>query len=123
MVINVEERPPTEERVSYLEGAYGHLATKADVADARADLRTAIAETETRVTQAVAETETRVIQLVAESETRMTRLIAESETRTTKLIAELRAEIAESQTKATRWMLAIAGFIIAAITLLDRLFG
>ena len=86
MTINIEERPSTEERVSYLEGAYGHLATKEDVAD----LRTAIAESETRVTRQ---------------------------------IAELRAEIAESQTKSTRWMLAIAGFIIAAITLLDRLLG
>ena len=86
MTINTEERPPTEERVSYLEGAYGHLATKEDVAN----LRTAIAESETRVIR---------------------------------LIAELRAEIAESQTKSTRWMLAIAGFIIAAITLLDRLLG
>ena len=112
MVINVEERPPTEERVSYLEGAYGHLATKEDVANLRADLRTAIAETETRVTQRV-----------AESETRMTRLIAESETRTTKLIAELRAEIAESQTKTTRWMIIIGGFIIAAITLLNSILG
>lgn len=86
MTINTEERPPTEERVSYLEGAYGHLATKEDVAN----LRTAIAESENRVIR---------------------------------LIAELRAEIAESQTKTTRWMLAIAGFIIAAITLLDRLLG
>ena len=101
MTINIEERPSTEERVSYIEGAYGHLATKEDVANLRADMRTAIAESETRVT----------------------RLVAESETRTTKLIAELRAEIAESQTKSTRWMLAIAGFIIAAITLLDRLLG
>ena len=90
MTINTEERPPTEERVSYLEGAYGHLATKEDVANLRADMRTAVAESETRVTR---------------------------------LIAELRAEIAESQTKSTRWMLAIAGFIIAAITLLDRLLG
>lgn len=65
MVINVEERPTIEERVSYLEGAYGHLATKEDVAN----LRTAIAESETRVIRLIAELRAEI----AESQTKTTR--------------------------------------------------
>ena len=44
-----EERPTTEERVSRIEGVLPHLATKADVAELRADLTKQIAESETRV--------------------------------------------------------------------------
>lgn len=107
MTVNVEEIPPAEERVGYHEGAYGHLAAKADVADVRT---------------AIAETETCVIQRIAESETRITQRIVESETRIAGLIAELRAEIAKSQTETTRLMV-IGGFIIVGIALLDRLLG
>ena len=56
-----------EERLSRLEGAYEHLATKADL-------------------QAV---ETRMIKQIADSETRMTKQIAESETRTVKWMVGL----------------------------------
>ena len=69
MTINAEERPPAEERVGYLEGAYGHLAAKADVANLRADMRTAIAESETRVTRQIAELRAEI----AESQTKATR--------------------------------------------------
>ena len=44
----------TEERLSRLEGAYEHLATKADVADLRAELaglKVLIAESEARVSR------------------------------------------------------------------------
>ena len=44
-----EERPTAEERVSRIEGVLPHLATKADVAELRADLTKQIAESETRV--------------------------------------------------------------------------
>ena len=44
-----EERPTTEERVSRIEGVQTHLATKADVAELRADLTKQIAESETRI--------------------------------------------------------------------------
>ena len=57
----------SEDRLSRLEGAYEHLATKADL-------------------QAL---ETRMVKQVADSETRMTKQIAESETRTVKWMVGL----------------------------------
>ena len=72
MVMRAEERPSTEERLSRLEGAYPHLATKADVAELRADFR---------------------------------------------------AENAKSEARMIRWLLAVGGLIVAAITLIDRLLG
>ena len=89
-----EQRPSTEERVSRIEGAQPHLATKADVAEAEA----------------------RIARQIAESETRTNRQIAESEARLTK-------QIAESDTRMIRWMLTFAAFGIAAITVMYRLFG
>ena len=74
-----EERPSIEERVSRIEGAQAHLATKADA--------------------------------------------AQSETRITRQLAEIRAEIAKSEARVIRWMLAIGGFGIAAITVINRLLG
>lgn len=47
----VEELFPVEERVSRLEGAYGHLATRVDVSD----VHTSIAESEMRTTERIAE--------------------------------------------------------------------
>ena len=44
-----EERQTTEERVSRIEAVLPHLATKADVAELRADLTKQIAESETRI--------------------------------------------------------------------------
>ena len=57
----------SEDRLSRLEGAYEHLATKADL-------------------QAL---ETRMVKQVADSETRMTKQISESETRTVKWMVGL----------------------------------
>lgn len=71
MTINVEERPPAEERVGYIEGAYGHLAAKADVVDVCADVRTAIVESETRVAGLIAELRAEI----AKSQTETTRLM------------------------------------------------
>ena len=79
MVINTEERRSTEERVSRLEGGYDHLATKEDVANVRTE---------------VAESESRTAQRIANAESRITRLL-----------------------------IAIGVLIVAAITLIDRLFG
>ncbi len=39
MTTSVEDRIGLEDRVSRLEGAYEHLATKADLADLRAELK------------------------------------------------------------------------------------
>lgn len=93
MATNTEERRSTEERVSRLEGGYDHLATKADVAQTRTE---------------VANVRTEVANVRTEN--------AESESRTAQ-------RIADAQSRNTRWLIAIAGLIIAAVTLIDRLFG
>ena len=55
--IITEERPSTEERVSRIEGEQRHLATKADIAELRAD----IAKSEARMTARIAASEARNI--------------------------------------------------------------
>ena len=67
-----------EERLSRLEGAYEHLATKAD-----------LQAVETRMVKQIADSETRMAKRIADSETRMTKQIAESETRTVKWMVGL----------------------------------
>ena len=86
----------TEERLSHLEGAYEHLATKADL-------------------QAL---ETRMIKQIADSETRMTKQITDSETRMTKQIADLNTDsakrTAESETRIVKWVVGVMiGGIVA----------
>lgn len=93
MVINTEERRSIKERVSRIEGGYDHLATKEDVANVRTD----VAGVRTDIANVRTE--------AAESEARNAQRTAESEARN------------------RRWLIAIGGLIVAAITLLDRLFG
>ena len=50
-----------EERVSRLEGGYEHLATKADLSDLRADLKTDIARVESRLEAKLASLESRLL--------------------------------------------------------------
>ena len=40
--VHMTTQPSTEERLAHLEGAYAHLATKADVADLRGELKAEI---------------------------------------------------------------------------------
>ena len=71
--IITEERPSsTEERVSRIEGVLGHLATKADVAELR---------------------------------------------------AEILAEMAKSEARNVRWLIAIITVAVAVITIIVRLMG
>ena len=115
MNIRAEENAATEDRISRLEGAHEHLATKADVAE----VRTAIAESESRTTQRIADLRTeneeqrnrsleeRVSYLedahkylatkadVAEVRT----AIAEFETRIAQRIADLRTENEEQRNR------------------------
>lgn len=67
-----------EERLSHLEGAYEHLATKAD-----------LQALETRMTQRIAESDARSAKQRADMETRLTKQIAEAETRTVKWMVGL----------------------------------
>ena len=55
--IITEERPSTEERVSRIEGEQRHLATKADIAELRAE----IAKSEARTSARIAASEARNI--------------------------------------------------------------
>ena len=64
-----EERPTTEERVSRIEAVLPHLATKADVAELRADVTMRIAESEARTAAQIAEVRAEM----AKFETRMVR--------------------------------------------------
>ena len=64
-----EERPTTEERVSRIEAVLPHLATKADVAELRADVTMRIAESEARTAALIAEVRAEM----AKFETRMVR--------------------------------------------------
>ncbi len=151
MVIHAEEKPRAEERLSHLEGAYDHLATKADVADLRtemqagfaegraetADLRTEVrtgfAEAEARSNRQIAElrkenaeAEARTNQQIAELRTEMQTGFAEVRTETAEMrtgFAEVRTENAENQTRLIRWAIAIGALVAAAVTLLDRLLG
>lgn len=66
---------PPEHRLSRLEGAYEHLATKADVQ-----------ALETRMIQQIADSEARSAKQRADMETRLTKQIAESETRIVKWV-------------------------------------
>ena len=49
--------------------------------------------------------------------------VAEPENRAARRFADLRAEIAESKSATIRWTLAIGGLVIAAITVIGRVFG
>ena len=75
------------------EGGDDRLATKADVSGTRTDLANVRTELAKLRTQ-----------------------IAEGETRTAQ-------RIADAQSRITRWLIAVAIFIVAAVTLLDRLFA
>ena len=65
----------SEERLSRLEGAYEHIATKAD-----------LQALETRMTQQIADSEARSAKQRADMETRLTKQIAEAETRIVKWV-------------------------------------
>ncbi len=64
MTTQTDDRPSTEERVSRLEGAYDHLATKADVAELRTEVvkwRADIAAMESRLRADLSAMESRLI--------------------------------------------------------------
>ena len=50
-----------EQRVSHLEGGFEHLATKADVAELRAELKSDVAELKAELKTEIAQSESRII--------------------------------------------------------------
>lgn len=56
----------TEERVSRLEGAYKHLATKADLADVKAELKAALADVKAELKADIAELKVETVKSIAD---------------------------------------------------------
>ena len=65
----------TEERVSRLEGAHEHFATKADIADVKAELKANIAEAKAELKADIANVKTDVRELRSELRAMETRLL------------------------------------------------
>ena len=86
------------ERIARLEGAYEHLATKAD-----------LAQLELRLTQEMAQLELRLTQEMAQMESRLTQEMTQLETR-----------MAQLESRMTWRMIGAAGVIIAAVGLIVR---
>ena len=127
MTMRTVERATTEERVGYLEGAYNHLPTKSDVFGVEKQLSDRIAQSRTELSDRIAESKTELSDRIAESRTESRTENAELRTEMREGFAQLRTEIAEAvadaQARTTRLIIVVAGVSIAAVTLLDRLFG
>ena len=141
MVIETQERITDPERLSRLEGAYGHLATNADLAAVEMRVTERIAASEIRTAEKIAASEIRmterIAEKIAESEVRMTERIAdkiaESEARTAKMIAESEIrtteKIAASESRLLKWGIggvasafaALASLMIAGFAFMYRL--
>ena len=93
---------PITERVARLEGAYEHLATKAD-----------LAQLELRLTQEMAQVELRLTQEITQAESRMAQEMTQVESR-------MAQEIARVESRMTWRMIGAAGVIIAAVGLIVR---
>ena len=127
MVTETQERITDPERLSRLEGAYGHLATNAGLAAVEMRVTERIAASEIRMTERmakmIAESEVRmterIAEKIAESEARTAKIIAESEIRTTEKIAaseiRLMAKIAESESRLIKWGIGVVASAFAAL--------
>ena len=119
-----------EERVSSMEGAYEHIATKSDIQELRGDTRTAIqelrGETNTAIEQLRGELNASTEQLRGELNAATERLQGEIEASKQELRAEFVSQIRASETRVVKW---VAGMmvgsslgIITAMAALLRLF-
>jgi len=113
MATETRERITDPERLSRLEGAHLHMATKADIAALETRLVAMLAESDEKR----AESEARVMARIAESDEKR----AESEIRvmariaeTNQKIAETNERIAESNSRLIRWGIGIAVTAFAA---------
>ena len=102
MATETRERITDPERLSRLEGAHLHMATKADLAALETRLTALIAESDEKR----AESEIRVMAMIAETNQR----IAETNER----IAETNQRIVESESRLIRWGIGIAVTAFAA---------
>jgi F0F1-type ATP synthase membrane subunit b/b' len=95
-----------ESRLSRLEGVYEHLATKADIAELRAEMQSAYGELRAEMQSANAE-------LRAEMQSANAELRAEMQSAN----AELRAEMQEMKVTLIKWVvgvqISVAGIMVA----------
>ena len=115
MAMRTSERPTTEERVGYLEGAYSHLPTKSDVFEVEKQLSAKIGEARSETAELRTETRTGFANTQTEFANVRTE-IAEAEARITKMIAD-------SQAQTIRWVIAACVLAVAIVTAIDRIFG
>ena len=117
MVTETRERITDTDRLSRLEGAHEHMATKADLAGLETRLTEKIVESEIRTAEKIAESNEKI----AESEIRTAEKIAESEVRTAERIAEVNEKITESESRLIKWGVGIAASAFAAASALAAL--
>lgn len=86
------------DRIARLEGAYGHLATKADLAQLGERVTQQIADSELRMTQNTADTEKRMVKQMADLEVRMTQM----------------------ETRLTWRLIGAVGAMVAAVAIIER---
>lgn len=116
MTTSVEDRISLEDRVSRLEGAYEHLATKADISDLKAELKTDISDSRAELKADVSELKTDVSDLRTEN----THMATKAD------LAELRADMERLHSSTIKWMVGlvlggmvgITGLVITVIRLL-----
>ena len=84
-------------------GYPGEAATKTDLAELEMRMTTKMAELETKLTTKMAELETKLTAQMSELETKLT------------------AQMSALETKLLRWNITLAGIIIAAVALIEKL--
>ena len=100
------------ERIARLEGAYEHLATKADLA--QMELR--LTQEMSQMTQEMTQMESRLTQEITQAESRM----AQETSRLTQDMAQLETRMAQLESRMTWRLIGAAGVIIAAVGLMVR---
>ena len=119
MTMRTAERSTTEERVSFLEGAYDHMPTKSDVFEVAKELSAQITESRSENAEARTESRTENAELRTEMREGFAQLhtkIAESEARMTKANAD-------NQARTIRWVIGACVLAVTIVTAIDRIFG
>lgn len=108
------------DRIARLEGAYGHLATKADVAQLGERMTQQVADSELRITQNAADTEKRMVRHMTDVEMYRTQNTANSGNCMTKQISRLETRMAEMETRMTWRLIGAVGVLVVAKILMER---
>jgi len=141
MTMRAVERPTTEERVSFLEGAYDHLPTKSDVfgvekqlsdritgargetASLRTELLERIAGAQTELSDRITEARTESRNENAKLRTEMREGFAKLHTKIAESEAKMAKMNADAQARTTRLVVAVCTLSVAIATVLNIVFG